>query len=238
MGGRADFYGEGIVWLGKSSQIFIQARYKATPFTKGLAATDAIAVGGPFMQGHVLIIGAMQTGHITWDHSPILTTFPSSFDAAGLGKITYSSEGNLVDTAMQSFERHIVHVDLPNNLHIQVMRWSHHVNVRITMPAAPGGQDGHCGNFDGNSADDTTSAIAARMGNGCAQSESLFLTFIAYQTGKVMTLNDCPPQKQAEAKAECLRQRPGLAALAADLNACTFDGCIAGKQYAAQDAVY
>merc|ERR1712186_5317 len=55
--GHADFYGEGIKWIVKTSDVQIQGRYKATPFTNGLAATNAVAIG---VQGHTLKVGCME----------------------------------------------------------------------------------------------------------------------------------------------------------------------------------
>merc|ERR1712039_1128973 len=154
-------YGEGIKWIVKSADVSIQGRYKATPFTNGLAATNAVAIGGAFMQGHVLKIGPMEGGQITFDNQPILGTF-GTFSAAGLCTVTYNDQGELVDGAMGHLERHIVHMPLPGGVTVEVMRWSNHINLRITMtPRA--GQDGHCGNFNNSPADDTTDAIRSRF---------------------------------------------------------------------------
>jgi hypothetical protein len=221
--GHADFYGEGIKWIVKSSDVYVQGRYKATPFTNGLAATDSIAVGGPFMQGHVLKVGPMETGQITFDDQVILASF-GTFNAAGLGTVTYDDQGDLVDGAMSHLQRHIVHMALPAGVTIEVMRWSNHLNLRITMTPRQG-QDGHCGNFDGNPADDNTDAIRARVGLGVAQSESLFRTYQVSVPGKRETVNDCPPDKRTAAEAQCKQ------AGRTDLQECIFDACFAGPQY-------
>jgi len=231
---HANFYGEGIKWLVKSAQVRVQARYKATPFTNGLAATQSIAVGGPFLQGHVFKVGPMENGQLTWDNQPVLSGFPSTFDAAGLGTISYNSEGNLVDSAQSHLERHIVHIDIPSaKLHIQVMRWANHINVRISMPPLPG-QDGHCGNFNGNAADDSTEQIRARLGLSVAQGESLFRTYQPAVPGKRVTLEDCPADKKAHATAECKAKN----FVGDKLTTCMFDVCFAGDRYAGQDSFY
>merc|ERR1719401_3152520 len=51
---RPSFYGEGEAWVVKSMQVKIQARYKGTKYTKCLASTNAVAVGGAFLRGHVV----------------------------------------------------------------------------------------------------------------------------------------------------------------------------------------
>merc|ERR1712137_1197104 len=63
---------------------------------------------------------------------------------------------------------HAVHVQLPLGVKIEVMRWNEegeglYMNAKITMPAQPG-QDGHCGNFNGNPADDDRMAVRSRLG--------------------------------------------------------------------------
>jgi hypothetical protein len=222
---RADFFGEGIKWIVKSETVHIQGRYKATPFTNGLAATNAVAVGGPFLQGHVLKVGPMENGQITWDNQPILGAF-GTFDAAGLGSIAYNDQGELVDEAQSHLQRHIVHMTLPNSVQVQVMRWANHVNVRITMPPAAG-QDGHCGNFNGNPGDDTTDQIRARVGLGVPQGESLFRAYQPAVPGQRRSINDCEATKRAAAQQSCAQ----AGHMGEMLDGCIFDACFAGAQY-------
>jgi len=226
--GHADFYGEGIVWLVKSADVSIQGRYEATPFTNGLAATSAVAIGGQFMQGHVLQVGPMENGQITFDHQPILPSFDTYTIPGGLGIVTYNDAGELVDKAMSHLEKHIVHASLTSGVKVEVMRWSNHVNLRIVMTPRQGGQDGHCGNFNGNPADDTTDTIRARIGMEVPQAESLFRFYTPYHPaspGKRKTIADCEPAKRAAAQQEC------HTAGRTDMDACMFDACFAGEQY-------
>jgi len=232
---RADFLGQGEAWLVRSEQIYVQARYKATPWTNGLAATDAIAIGGPFLQGHILKIGAMETGQILWDDAPICTEFPSVFNAPGFGTVNYDDNGDLVDAAQGHLQRHIVHIALPMSLHVQVMRWSHHINVRIRMLPQPG-QDGHCGNFNSRPQDDDNEQIRARVGLSVPRDKLLFKTYIHAQDGLHLTLADCKGRDRTDAEAKCRAARPGIAGV--DLNTCVFDVCFVGQRYAAQDVVY
>merc|ERR1719188_2513592 len=103
---------------------------------------------------------------------------------------------------MGHLDKHIVHIALKEGVKVEVMRWSNHVNVRITMAARPG-QDGHCGNFNGNPGDDTQDAIRARIGLGVPQGESLFRAYMPAVPGKRETLADCPPAKKAQAQTAC-----------------------------------
>merc|ERR1712146_738661 len=196
------FYGEGIKWIVKSDEVKIQGNYQATPFTNGLAATHAVAIGGSVMKGHVLKVGPMENGQITFDNQPILMSF-GTYNAAGL-VVAYNDQGELVDGAMGHLQRHIVHVSLPGGGKVEVMRWSNHINVRITMAPRPGQDiDGHCGNFNGNAADDTTDAIRTRVGMGVSQAESLFRAYQASVPGKRPSIDDCEPRKRDMAKAAC-----------------------------------
>ena len=66
-------------------------------------------------------------------------------------------------------------------LQIQVNRWTQptegdYINVKITMQPRPD-QDGHCGNFNGDGADDDRLKVRARIGtSGVPEEELLFKT--------------------------------------------------------------
>merc|ERR1711972_1162358 len=68
---------------------------------------------------------------------------------------------------------HIVHVTLPLGVSLQINRWTEasegdYINIRLTMPKQPN-QDGHCGNFNGN----TRMTIALRSGRAWGKPEWL-----------------------------------------------------------------
>jgi len=175
----------------------------------------------------------METGSITWDDQPICTDFPSTFDASGLGTISYNGQGALVDNAMGTYERHIVHADLPNGVHLEIFRWSHHINIRITMIRQPH-QDGDCGNFNARPWDDTTDLIIARVGVSVSRQYLMFKAWVAPTHGHHPSLNECQGDKHNRAIETCRSSRPGLHD--AELDGCVFDVCFAGPQYARQDA--
>jgi len=191
----------------KSADISIQGRYEGTKYTKGLAATNKIAVGGKFLQGHVIMVGTMESGAITVDGQPVLTTFPAKYELDGIATITYDSQGTLPDKAAAIWTKHIVHMDLPMGVSITVYRWSNYIDLRIRMPAVPG-MDGSCGNFNGNAADDTTEAIQQRVGVRVAPGELLFAhrAQIEFTTAEIQLLSTCQaskPDVYAKAQAEC-----------------------------------
>merc|ERR1712087_792523 len=68
-----------------------------------------------------------------------------------------------------------------------------YINAKITMPAQPG-QDGHCGNFNNNVADDDRLQIRARVGTtGVAAGELLFPgPKTPVVVGNRPDINNCP----------------------------------------------
>merc|ERR1712039_90303 len=77
----------------------------------------------------------------------------------------YGEVKDPIDEAQQ--ENRPVHglsVELPRGVKLAVDRWAKHLDLTISMQAQPGGQDGHCGNFNGDESDDTLELIKARMG--------------------------------------------------------------------------
>jgi len=237
-GGFPNFYGEGEFWMVKSPTVHIQGRYLATQFTNGLAATHQIAVGGPFMNGHTVVVGPMENGEITMDGQSVLKSFPSTLDDPPHGiKLSYTGDGQLVDDAQSHLVKHIVHMELPLGVHLQVMRWANHVNVRITMVAREGGQDGSCGNFNGDPHDDSTAAIKQRIGMRVPQEELLFHAPVQVGPGgQRVTIVDCAQAKRDHAMKICKGSQPEVGG-GQLLDSCIFDVCFGGDQYAAQDGL-
>jgi len=236
--GFPNFYEEGEYYLVKSPQVIIQTRNLATPFTNGLSATHQIAVGGPFMGGHKIVVGPMENGQITMDGQPILQAFPSTFsdDAHGI-HLSYNGQGKLVDNAQGHLEKHIVHMDLPLGVHLQIMRWANHLNLRVTMAPRAGGQDGLCGNFNANAADDSTAAIKARIGQRVPANELLFNHPAQVGPGgQIRTIADCEQQKRDHAMEICKGDQPDVDKKQL-VESCIFDVCFGGDQYAAEDGL-
>mmetsp|Transcript_38097 Transcript_38097/g.122480 ORF Transcript_38097/g.122480 Transcript_38097/m.122480 type:complete len:412 (+) Transcript_38097:1-1236(+) len=235
-GGFPNAYGEGEFWIVKSNMVSIQGRYLATPFTNGLAATHQIAVGGKFMGGHKFTVGPMENGQITCDDGPILQGFPSE---ATCGPVTlnYNGMGKLVDDAQSKLEKHIVHFDMPSmKLHIQILRWANHLNVKITMPPQATGMDGSCGNFNGNAIDDSTEAITARMGGRVAMGELLFRHAVSTSGVVVKTIADCMQTVRQHAIYLCQKNMQ-VGAQQVLMDSCIFDVCFGGDQYAGENGL-
>merc|ERR1719480_220676 len=209
-GARPSFYGDGEMWIVKTAEIKIQGRYMGTKYTKGLASTNKIAVSGSFINNHVIVVGTMESAQLTVDDQPVLTTLPSTYSLDGIATLTYNAEGNLPNKAASVWPKHIVHMDLPKGVSITVYRWANYMDLRIRMPAQPG-QDGSCGNFNGNAADDTTEAIQQRVGARVAPGENLFhqRAAIEFTAAEQQLLSMCKPELYAKAQTECAGELPG-----------------------------
>jgi len=236
--GFPNFYEEGEYYLVKSPAVIIQARNLATPFTNGLSATHQIAVGGDFLGGRKIVVGPMENGQITMDGQPILQAFPSTLDDNEHGiHLSYNAQGKLVDNAQGHLDKHIVHMDLPLGVHLQIMRWANHLNVRITMAPRAGGQDGFCGNFNGNAADDSTQAIKSRIGQRIPANELLFNHPAQVGPGgHPVTIADCAEAKRTHAMKICKADQPNVEKRQL-VESCVFDVCFGGDQYAAEDGL-
>merc|ERR1712008_284453 len=234
-GMRADYYSSGEYYIVKSPIISIQGRYLPTKFTNGLAVTKMVAIGGPLLKGNKLIIGPLAA---TWNGAPILGGFPSHFDQPGIVHVDYDNVGALVDTALDASKKKIVHVKIfdgsPEGLMVQVNRWTasagnEYVNWKITMHSRPG-QDGHCGNFNGNAADDDRMAVRQRVGTQGvpAGPELLFATKTPVTVANRPDINNCPTATLDAAKADCRATFGGMS----PKMSCLLDYCFAGKEVA------
>jgi len=200
---HSDSYTSGEFWIVKSSTVIVQGKYSPTHATNGLAVTKQIAVGGSFLNGHKLIVGEE---HATWDGQPILTTFPSQFSDASTGvNIVYNNVGQLLQPGREGKSLHVLHVTLPGRVTMQINRWNEagegrYINTKITMPPQPG-QDGQCGNFNGNPADDARLLVKARLGMNGVPTEDLL--FPGPKTPINQELENCPDVTLVSAHEQC-----------------------------------
>jgi len=234
-GKRADYYSSGDYYLVKSGSISIQGQYLPTKFTNGLAVTKMVAIGGPVLKGNKLVIGPLAA---TWNGAPILGQLGSHFSQPGLLTVNYDTSGALIDTTggVDASKKKIVHVKItdgsPEGISVQVNRWTaspgnEYVNWKIDMHARPG-QDGHCGNFNGNAADDDRLAVRQRVGTQGvpAGPELLFGAKTPITVANRPDINNCPQATMNAAKADCAAKY-GSAKMS-----CLTDYCFAGKEVA------
>jgi hypothetical protein len=202
-GMHSDYYTTGEFWIVKSATVHIQGKYQPTHATNGLAVTKELAIGGPFLHGHTLIIGEESA---TFDGQPIVATFPGSFRSAdGIVTIAYNNQGQFLQPGREGKSLHVLHLSLPLGVTLQINRWNEagegkYINSKITMSAQPG-QDGQCGNFNGIAADDARLAVKARMGpNGVAAED---LMFPGPKTEIDPAIESCPDSTLVRAHEEC-----------------------------------
>jgi hypothetical protein len=187
--GEVGAFETGDFWLVKSDLLQIQGRYSTVkqrdsskPFMTG------VAIGGSFLQGNKLLIETMyqngtkypegSSAHgsgAKWKGKQILTTLPSEFEEGGLIKAKYHNESSVVQDPAKHTRG--IDVQLPRGVKLTVNRFPHHIGLAITMTrlaVGEGGQDGQCGNFNGNATDDTAELIQQRMGHQVAANDLLF----------------------------------------------------------------
>lgn len=202
---RLVFYSSGDFWLVKAPRISIQGRFQATEWTKKNDKTDyssmtSIVVGGAFLGQHKIEVQSM-LGKIMCDGVEVLTAFGSSH--CGGATITYNDVGALVDQAMAFLPHKVVHLALPNNVKMQVNRWPNFINSAIKM-AKREGQDGICGNFNGDLNDDMGKELHQRFGSGVRKDELLFGAPIPLLIPKALPSDKrCPPDRKKRAEAIC-----------------------------------
>jgi hypothetical protein len=154
---------------------------------------------------------------VTYDGAPVVSGFPGSGKTVdGLVSVQYNQAGAMMDEGKgltgqlrTNAQMHVLHISLPLQVTLQVNEWNEqgegaYMNVKITMPAQPG-QDGHCGNFNGNPADDDRTQVRARLGmQGVPVGALLFpggKTAIA--PGNRPDINNCPEEKLVLVKKLC-----------------------------------
>jgi len=168
----SDHEGSGDMWLVKSSTVSVQARYAPIDeLPEENLFVRALAVGGPFLNGSTLVVGPLD-GKVTWNGAEILLSQTSNFSVDGLVSAERHMDSRLVQDMSQSNPG--VDLEFPLGVKLTVNRQQSYVNVFIQMPRIAGGQDGLCGNFNGNADDDTLQLIVTERNPKVHVGESLF----------------------------------------------------------------
>jgi len=243
-GARPSFYGEGEFYIVKSNKLSVQGRFKGTKYTEGLAATNKIAISGALVNNHVIAVGCMEEGDITVDGQPVLQTFPASYEIPGVAgaTITYNTDGELVDGATKVFKRHIVHMQLPDDVRLTILRWSNYVDFRLSLRQPEDKViDGACGNFNGIPEDDSTADVFKRDGARVREGELLFnsRTEVIVSDTVEKLLKICPPAQLETAKTECKQEMSEAlehAPSQTERHSCYLDVCFGSNEHALQMA--
>jgi len=236
-GARPSFYGDGEFWIVKSPQVSIQGRYKGTKYTYGLAATQKVAIGGAFIGQHIIQVDPMDdNGKITVDGKEVCKNLGTSYENENPNfpfSIVHNDVGVLPDKAASQFDRHIVHISLPLGIKMTVFRWANYMDLTIEMPPLADGQDGSCGNFNGDAADDSTPAIFERIGARIADGDMLFdnRSPDAWTYEEAEMLKTCDPETRAGAEDKCKQELQGPQTTIM-LHECMFDLCFGMNEHA------
>jgi len=162
---------EGDMWLVKSSTVSIQARYaRDDTLAEENLFVKSLAVSGAFMKGNMFVVGDLEQG-VTYNGLPILDDKESDFEHIGMIKAKRHLDSQLVQNPEKVNPG--INVELPEGVKLLINRQRHYINVEVTMPPSEGGQDGLCGNFNGDSDDDSLELIEKRDPR-VASGESLF----------------------------------------------------------------
>eukprot|EP00932_Pfiesteria_piscicida_P009388 SRR837773.2011.p2 GENE.SRR837773.2011~~SRR837773.2011.p2 ORF type:complete len:268 (+),score=101.24 SRR837773.2011:111-806(+) len=211
-----------------------------TPYTYGLAATQKVAVGGPFLNGHVIEVEPMEQaygGHIVVDNEVVLASH-GSLNVGGVAIVEYNDRGQLPDKAASEWDRNIVHMHLPRGIELTVFRWGNYLDLTLEMPPLSEGQDGSCGNFNGNPDDDSTQEVFRRIGARVRDEDLLFgrhAQVLFSHEMEQMLRTKCEPDRLLQFERDCRRELQGEPT-ATEVNACVFDNCFGANEHALQTA--
>lgn len=141
-----DYYPTGEYWIVKSDTILIKGSFAPAHAANGGNLVKEISIGGPLLKDNRMVIG-MQL--ITWDDTPLQQGVTWQHVNPPIS-VVYKDQHD----AGQPF--HVVHINLPGVV-LRVDRsykpQASYMNISLTMPAQPG-QNGLCGNFNGDPTDD------------------------------------------------------------------------------------
>jgi len=86
---------------------------------------------------------------------------------------------------------------------VPVNRWPNFINAKVDMPKQ-NGQDGVCGNFNGDASDDGGKDLHQRFGHGVQSGEELFANSIPWHAPRKMPSSKrCSTEKLQQAKLIC-----------------------------------
>lgn len=151
-------------WLVKSEPVQMQGIYvKLRHDAEEGAYLETLVVGGPFIQGKTLVIEP-KGGRVLWDGEEMDKSPKTHFS-------------NLIsqETYVQDHRHALLKLELPMGINITAVRFPRYLAANISLLSPlPGGQDGECGNFDGDEGNDDDDVIPVRM-NTRVQNEDLLL---------------------------------------------------------------
>lgn len=163
-----NFYRTGTFWIMKSDPVWIQGYYAPSNTRRPMYThLQKVAVGGPFLEGSTMMVEATK---IWWNDEEDILPFSTDGQSAWTGM---NGKVN-IQLNVRSYQHAKVSIlaSFPNEISLSIKIYYHrslpYMGMTISTKQITG-QDGHCGNFNGDGSDDTTSTIKQRFG---AQVES------------------------------------------------------------------
>eukprot|EP00929_Paragymnodinium_shiwhaense_P090933 TRINITY_DN51007_c0_g1_i1.p1 TRINITY_DN51007_c0_g1~~TRINITY_DN51007_c0_g1_i1.p1 ORF type:complete len:1844 (+),score=265.33 TRINITY_DN51007_c0_g1_i1:145-5676(+) len=220
------YFPTGYYWIVKNRMVQIQAHYAKAHWSPGI--NYELAIGGLFMRGHRLRIDRHHRCH--YDGRRILTSANSRVNLDGIGTARY--DYNAIVPAGHGRRGLGFTFELPLGVTIIAEPRHSYMNYIITMRRLPGGQNGHCGNFNGHLGDDLHNWVHWQHMPVPAH-ESLFPQHNPGRSERAKTLDDCPGDKKQQAYALCRAAIADNSAFGNDwLNMCAYDVCFGNHNFA------
>lgn len=230
-GVRVDELKTGTFWIVRHESIKVQGLFcgayvPGSRCSGGVASTNrAIAISGSSLSGHVLLVESVE-GHVYWDGMVV-------DKQDGAEDFTFAfSEGSLIIKLSQSSKK--LEIRLPGGDFMKIDRNAGrsggvYMNVPGFHMRARLGQDGLCGNFDGDQSNDKIQPFSYKV----ALDEDLFrMTTTSARrldtaTDEAITWPRCPAEKIKESFNLCQQKMPSDSPQAS-IESCAFDVCATG----------
>ena len=124
----------------KTSSVHVQGLYEKTGgFDQ--RSLSALAIGGPFLEGHVLEIWPLN-GKVTWDGVGILSSYPSDFK----NELVYAKYHKAAKMVKDGSLGPGIDLVLPSSVTLTVNRWQVSLAAEISM-CTTHDQMGQCGSY-------------------------------------------------------------------------------------------
>jgi len=170
-----DFFTYGSYWLVKSPAVWIQGHFRSIDLhLPGLAYLTKLAVGGPFLQGNTLMVEGTDSGlQIWWNQGLILQDklIGTHSEMNGAVVVERSAKGKK--------NKQQLDVQFPGDVKFSVYASPKRGKVTflngVIKMLQVTGQDGQCGNFNGDAADDTKEMLTQRGFADTVDSQDLLI---------------------------------------------------------------
>jgi hypothetical protein len=139
---------EGTFWLVNSQDVHIQGRFGKIRPNADQTMLQALAIGGPFLQNNTFVIRPLMGG-VTWNGNSVLSQGQFEY----WNDFIYAQKNPHAEIVKNGRQGPGLEVSLPNKVKLTVNRLKYGLAAKISM-CPRNGQEGQCGNFNGDTYDD------------------------------------------------------------------------------------